>query len=573
MSVEANFTIAGEAGQGVQSAGLILSKTLARGGYHVFADQDYESRIRGGHNFFRIRVSDSEVGAILEPIDILLALNQESIELHNRELAKAGAIIFDKERVRDTGSDGNLLSIPMDRLAEEKAGNRVMANTVAIGACLGLIGYDLEFLGGALRDYFGNDTVVEANIRAAQAGYEYAQENFKKDFAIKLRPRSSNKRLLLNGHDALALGALAAGCQFMAGYPMTPASPILEYMASKARDMDLVVVPPEDEIAAINMAVGAAYAGARAMTATSGSGFCLMVEGLGLAGLTETPLVVVDAQRPGPAVGLPTRTEQGDLQFVLSAHHGDVPRAVLAPATVEDAFWLTVKAFNLAERYQLPVIILTDHYLATSYATVSGFDLSQVAIDRGELFSGKPEEYKRHSVTESGISPRAFPGLSEALVVTDSDEHDEVGHYTECARTRTEQVDKRLRKMLGLRKDISPPELYGPKKAELTLIGWGSTYGALQESVDMLNKEAKTNLLHFRELWPFPADSVGKILDDAKKTCIVENNATGQLAHLIRAETGREIQWKILKYDGRPFTPAYIAEKLRRGEAKHGNNG
>ena len=564
MVAEVNFMIGGEAGQGVQSAGLILSKTMARGGYHVFADQDYESRIRGGHNFFRIRVSDSEIGAISEPVNILLALNQESIELHKNELAERGVIIFDSERVKDTPGDGSFLPIPMDRLAEEKAGNKIMGNTVALGACLGLTGYDLKLLDSVLRDHFGDKKVSEANIKAAQAGYEYAQENFKKDSVIKLKPRSQKKRLLLNGHEALALGAIAAGCKFMSSYPMTPATPILEYMASKAKDMNLVVVQPEDEIAAINMAVGAAYAGARAMTATSGSGFCLMVEGLGLAGLTETPVVVVDAQRPGPAVGLPTRTEQGDLQFVLSAHHGDVPRVVLAPATVEDAFWLTVKAFNLAERYQLPVLILTDHYLATAFATVDGFDLSRVSIDRGELFSGKPEEYKRHAVTESGISPRAFPGLSKALVVTDSDEHDEVGHLTESAQIRTEQVAKRLRKMAGLRNDISPPELYGPKKAELTLIGWGSTYGALREVVSILSKEIKLNLLHFRELWPFPAESVDKILAGTEQVCIVENNATGQLARLIRAETGRQMPRQILKYDGRPFTPAYIIERLRK---------
>jgi 2-oxoglutarate ferredoxin oxidoreductase subunit alpha len=566
MAVAANFMIAGEAGQGVQSAGFILAKALARGGYDVFADQDYESRIRGGHNFFRIRVSDSEIGAITEPIDILLALNQESIELHRNELAERGVIVFDEERVKNARGNGYLLPIPMDRLAEEKAGDRIMGNTVALGACLSLLGYDLKLLEGVLQDYFGEGRVSEANVRAARIGYEYGQGNFKKDFAIKLRPVSQKRRLLLNGHEALALGALAAGCRFMAGYPMTPASSILEYMASKARDMDLVVVQPEDEIAAINMAVGAAYAGVRAMTATSGSGFCLMVEGLGLASLTETPLVVVDAQRPGPAVGLPTRTEQGDLQFVLSAHHGDVPRVVLAPATVADAFWLTVKAFNLAERYQLPVLILTDHYLATSYATVDGFDLSRVAIDRGEIFSGKPEEYKRHLVTESGISPRAFPGLSEALVVTDSDEHDELGHLTEGAQIRTAQVAKRLRKMAGLGDDISPPELYGPKKAELTLIGWGSTYGALREVVDILGKEVKLNLLHFRELWPFPAEMVDRMLASTKKVCTVENNATGQLASLVRAETGRQIQRKILKYDGRPFTPAYIVERLRKEE-------
>jgi 2-oxoglutarate ferredoxin oxidoreductase subunit alpha len=566
MSVAANFMIGGEAGQGVQSAGLILSRTLARGGYHVFADQDYESRIRGGHNFFRIRVADSEIGAVSEPIDILLALNQESLELHKNELSGAGVVIFDEARVKATGGE-RFLPVPMDRLAEEKAGSRIMANTVALGACLGLTDYDLELLDGVLRDYFGEGKLSEANIEAARAGYEYARENFKKISPVRLGTLRRKKGLLLNGSDALSLGALAAGCSFMAGYPMTPASPILEYLASKAEAMGLVVVQPEDEIAAINMAIGAAYAGARAMTATSGSGFCLMVEGLGLAGLTETPLVVVDAQRPGPAVGLPTRTEQGDLQFVLSAHHGDVPRAVLAPATVEDAFWLTVKAFNLADRYQLPVIILTDHYLATCYATVGGFSLSQVTIDRGELFSGKPEEYKRHALTESGISPRAFPGLSPALVVTDSDEHDEAGHLTESARIRAEQVAKRLRKMVSLRGEISPPELYGPKQAELTLVGWGSTYGALREAVDVLAKEIKLNLLHFRELWPFPAEAVSEMLSGIGRLCVVENNATGQLARLIRAETGRGIPWKILKYDGRPFTPAYIIEELRKGES------
>ena len=564
MAVEANFMIAGEAGQGVQSAGLILSKTMSRGGYHVFADQDYESRIRGGHNFFRIRVSDSEIGAILEPVNVLLALNQESIELHKHELAEKGIIVSDEERVKDSRGDGSFLSVPMDRLAEEKAGNRIMGNTVALGACLGLVGYDLEILNNVLRDYFGEGKVSEANIRAARAGYEYVQKNFDSNSAPRLRPRSQGKRLLLNGNEALALGALAAGCKFVSSYPMTPATPILEYMMSKSKELDLAVVQPEDEIAAINMAIGAGYAGVRSMTATSGSGFCLMVEGLGLAGLTETPLVVVDAQRPGPAVGLPTRTEQGDLQFVISAHHGDVPRAVLAPATVEEAFWLTTKAFNLAEKYQIPVIILTDHYLATSYATVDTFDLSRVTIDRGELFTGKPEEYKRHVVTESGISPRAFPGLSEALVVTDADEHDEVGHLTESAQARTAQVDKRLRKINSLKRDIIPPELYGPKKAELTLVGWGSTYGALREAVDELSQEIKLNLLHFRKLWPFPAEMVNKMFTRTEKLCIVENNATGQLARLIRAETGREIQRKILKYDGRPFTAGYIIERLRR---------
>jgi 2-oxoglutarate ferredoxin oxidoreductase subunit alpha len=353
----------------------------------------------------------------------------------------------------------------------------------------------------------------------------------------------------------------------MAAYPMTPVSSIMEYLAAKSKEFDLVMVHAEDEIAALNMAIGAAYAGVRAMTATSGSGFCLMVEGLGLAGITETPVVIVEGQRPGPAVGLPTRTEQGDLQFVLHAHHGDFPRSVLAPATIEDAFWVTVKAFNLAEKYQLPVLILTDQHLASSYATVDRFDLSRVTIDRGLLFSGNEAEqleYKRHKITESGISPRAFPGQSKALVVTDADEHDEAGHLIEDAETRTAQVQKRLRKLFGLKKEISPPQQYGPKKAEITLIGWGSTFGAIHEAVDLLRQGGTSvNMLHLNELWPFPAEAVADAIDRANRSYIIENNATGQLARLIRAETGKDVS-QILKYDGCPFTPAYIAEAVRK---------
>jgi len=563
--MEVNIMIAGEAGQGVQSAGFILAKALARGGYHVFADQDYESRVRGGHNFFRIRASDSEIGAIKKSLDVLLALNEESIALHRDELEKSGVIIFDKERVKNPGDIGNAMAIPMDELAE-KIGNKIIANTVALGVCLAITGYDIKLLESTLKDRFGQAEVGKANVSAAREGYKYGEKHTVKDFKISLETVSKKGKLLINGHEALALGAIAAGCRFMAGYPMTPASSILEYMASQMEKVDLVVVQPEDEISAINMAIGASFAGTRAMTATSGSGFCLMVEGLGLAGLTETPLVVVDAQRPGPAVGLPTRTEQGDLQFVLSAHHGDVQRAVIAPATAADSFWLTVKAFNLAEKYQLPVIILTDHFLANSYVTIEGFDLSGVSIDRGEIFTGKPEDYRRHKITKSGISPRAMPGMSEALVVTDSDEHDEEGHLVEDAAIRMEQVEKRMRKMAGLSGEISPPELYGPEEADLTLIGWGSTYGTLREVVDTY-KNIKVNLIHFREIWPFPAEKTDRMLAGAGKTCIVENNGTGQLASLIRAETGRQINRKILKYDGRPFEPDYITREIEKGES------
>ena len=568
MPADLNFVVGGEAGQGVQSVGLLLAKVFARSGYHVFADQDYESRVRGGHNFFRVRVSKDKVGAITEDVDILVALDSDSIRLHKAEMTSRGVIIFDGEKVKRVSSrKASLLGIPLEKMAEETTGDKLMLNTVALGAALSAVGYDLAILNGVLTDHFGNGEVGNRNVAAAKAGYEYAQSRCKGGLG-NIKPLSETKRMLLTGNEAISLAAIAAGCKFMAAYPMTPASSIMEYVAAKSKRFGLVMVHAEDEIAAINMAIGAAYAGVRAMTATSGSGLCLMVEGIGLSGITETPIVIIDAQRPGPAVGLPTRTEQGDLQFVLHAHHSDFPRAVLAPASIEDAFWLTVKAFNWAERYQLPVVILTDQHLASSYATIDPPDLSQVAIDRGLLFSereGNPSEYVRHRLTKSGISPRAFPGLGKALVVTDCDEHDEEGHLTEDARERTAQVQKRLRKTSPLSKQIRTLRKYGSPGAETTLIGWGSTYGAIHEAVGILRKEGTSvNMLHLNELWPFPGKAVIDAVRKARYSYVIESNATGQVAQLIKVETGYEVSRRILKFDGRPFTPTYIAEAVRK---------
>ena len=568
MPTDFNFMVGGEAGQGVQSVGFLLAKVFARGGYHIFADQDYESRVRGGHNFFRVRISNNRIGAIAEDVDILIALDSKSIELHQAEVSSRGIIIFDGERVKGVSSNnGSLLAMPLEKLAEEKAEGKLMLNTVALGAALSVVNYDLGMLDTVLADHFGRGEVGNKNIAAAKAGYDYVQSERKGKFR-EIKPLSEGKRMLLTGNEAISLGAIAAGCKFMAAYPMTPASSIMEYIAAKSRELDLVMVHTEDEIAAINMAIGAAYAGVRAMTATSGSGLCLMVEGIGLAGITETPVVIVDGQRPGPAVGLPTRTEQADLQFVLHAHHGDFPRAVLAPATIRDAFWVTINAFNWAEKYQLPVIILTDQHLASSHTTVDPLDLSKVTIDRGVLFSDKeddPSKYMRHRVTKSGISPRAFPGLGKALVVTDCDEHDEEGHLTEDAQERTAQVRKRLRKSLLLEREIGIPRKYGSRGAEMTLIGWGSTYGAIHEAVDILRKAgASVNMLHLSELWPFPTTAVADAISKTRNSYVIENNATGQLARLIKAETGHDVSGRILKFDGRPFTPAYIAEAVRK---------
>jgi 2-oxoglutarate/2-oxoacid ferredoxin oxidoreductase subunit alpha len=461
------------------------------------------------------------------------------------------------------------MDVPFNRLAMEAAQNRLMTNTVAVGATMGLIGYDFATLESVLRREFAKagDKIVADNIRAALAGFDFARQN---SDGQKLRPiDGAPRRMLLNGNESLSVGILAGGCKFVAGYPMTPSSSILEYIANKSPRYNVVMVHVEDEIAAINMAVGAGYAGARSLVATSGGGFALMVEGLALAGITETPVVIVLGQRPGPATGLPTRTEQGELWFALHAGHGEFPRAVLAPATVAEAFVMAVTALNIAEKYQTPVLILTDHHLASSYSTVPRFDLKQVRIERGALLSDEEvsrlADYRRHQVVDSGISPRALPGQGKALVVTDSDEHDEAGHIIEDAATRIRMNEKRLRKLSGLQAEISAPLVKRMPKAELNLIGWGSSYGAIHEAVELLHEEGiAANHIHLSEIWPFPTEAVTRSLNNKAKSIVIESNATAQMAGLIRRETGIRVSGNILRYDGRPISPKYIIDNLKK---------
>ncbi len=567
MALDINLMVGGEAGQGVQSIGFILAKLAARNGYEVFADQDYESRIRGGHNFFRVRICASDVGTLTEKVDLLIALNKDSVLLHSQEMRADGMMIYDNDAVKDLASEGNLLGIPLQTLAKEKAGNKIMSNTVALGAVAYLIALDLDRLKELLLERFGPGETGEKNTIAAQAGFDHAREHF--EMTARRVPAGSNgRKMLLNGNEAIVLGALAAGCRFMAGYPMTPVTPILEGMTENATRMKVATLQAEDEIAAMLMAIGASFAGVRAMTATSGGGFNLMVEGLGLAGMTETPLVIVEGQRPGPATGLPTRTEQGDLLFLLHAAHGEFPRVLFAPSTVEENFWLTVKAFNLAEKYQIPVFILTDHHMATSYWTAPKFDLSQVVIDHGRIYSpGVPVDgdYRRHLLSEDGISPRAFPGTKGIVVFTAGDEHDEHGHIIEDAGMRAAMVEKRLRKTDLVRQEIAAPKTYGPEKADITLLGWGSTFGAIREAVDRLCHEGmNVNCCHFAEIWPFPVGAVEEVLAKGNRKYMVENNATGQMAQLLRAQTCIRVDGCILKYDGRPISPRFIVDQLKK---------
>jgi 2-oxoglutarate ferredoxin oxidoreductase subunit alpha len=553
--------IGGEAGQGIQTIGGTLARLFARSGYHVFTHQDYESRVRGGHNFYQIRFADSPISASRELIDIIVAFDKDSIIFHEKELSPNGLIIYDSKSLKEQYEGPQFLDIPFADIAVEKGGHRIMANTVAIGSVLGMIGIKTDLLVEIMKEKFrkkGAD-VIAGNIDKANAGHKFALTNCK---VCSFEPAPlMEAKMLITGNDAIGLGAVASGLKFYCAYPMTPSTGIMNYIAGKEEEYGIIVEQAEDEIAAINMTLGASFAGVKSMTGTSGGGFALMTEGLSLAGITETPIVIALAQRPGPATGLPTRTEQGDLQFALYSGHGEFPRAIFAPGTPEQAFYLTNKAFEIAEQFQIPVIIMTDQYLADSEWTLDGLDMTKVIHSDHRLRDNElrnMKQYNRHADNDSGVSPLAIPGESEHLVVTDSDEHDEEGHMIEDSETRINMMNKRLFKKLPLiQEHIAPPELYGADDPEIILVGWGSTYGVIKEIVDELIQNSKIAMIHFIEIYPLPGTydfNYMNILEKAKITICIENNATGQFAKLIRSETGFEFGTKILKYDGRPFT-------------------
>jgi 2-oxoglutarate ferredoxin oxidoreductase subunit alpha len=567
------FKIAGAAGQGVESSGAGFVEALTNGGLHVFGLQDYMSRIRGGLNFFQIRVHELPLYTHEDALHLLLPLSREALEAYQEEVVKGGGIIYDEELKVDRRTVANrgrkAMPVPLVDIAKEH-GERVMANTAALGAAAGVVDYSYERLADVIRKNFRRKggEVVAANLRVARAAYLYAQERYGTDFEWKLQEvPGAPPRMVMSGNQAIALGALAGGCRFISAYPMTPATSIIEWMAKHEHQFGVVTKHAEDEIAAICMAIGANFVGTRAMTATSGGGFSLMAEALGLAGMNEVPLVLVEAQRGGPSTGLPTRTEQSDLLFTLNASQGEFPRILLTPGTVEECFECGWRAFNLAETYQTPVIILTDQLLASSLRTVEvkDIDFDSVEIDRGKLLSAEEldalsEPYLRHRFVEDGISPRAVPGHPRAIYATASDEHDEFGHITEDMENRRRMMQKRMKKLETARQDIASPTRYGPHEAPLILIGWGSTYGVLREVVDRL--AGKARLVHFRDLWPFPTEAATEALQGGKRV-VVENNYTGQFRRLLQSETCIQVDHAILRYDGRPFSPEGVLDGLK----------
>lgn len=570
MKVDLNIKIGGAAGQGLDTIGSVLSKTLMKCGFFVFGTQYYLSRIRGGHNTFQIRISDEAIMAMAERVDILIALDSRSIEEHLDEMSD-GVVIVDRDTVKLEKEHESLFHVPLLKIAKDTGGNKIYANSVAVGAAMGLLCLDFNVLATVLSSIFKKkgQEIVDNNIKVARAGYDYAKDNYPQGckFSIE-QPKKHEDKMLVAGNDAVGMGTLAAGLQFLSAYPMTPSTGVMNYVAANSGRFDVVVEQAEDEIAALNMALGASFTGARSMVTTSGGGFSLMVEALGLAGITETPVVIFQAQRPGPATGLPTMTEQGDLLFVQHAAQGEFPRCVLAPGTPEECFYLTAEAFNIADKYQIPVIVMSDQYLADSLFTCTRFDPSKVNVERhllsDEDIQNLQEEYKRYKLTESGISPRALPGQKGALVGADSDEHDEFGHIDETQENRINMVRKRMNKQALLKEEMKLPEIHGPENAQLTLIGWGSTYGPLAEVMEILNGQGHSvNLIHFSYIHPLPAEGIKRMLSGAKKMVCVENNMVGQFARFIRAETGIEMTEKILRYDGLPFTPQFILDALK----------
>ncbi len=561
--MDLTIRIGGQAGQGLQLIGGLLARYLARQGYEVFTHQDYMSRIRGGHNFYQIRLADRPISGSRERAEILVALDRTTIDHHRHSLADGGVVIYDPETCEGEMPGREFLRVPFTEITEKLEIAPIMANSVAVGAVLGLLNLDPASLGELFGEFIHRktDEVIATNVSAAQAGHDFVGSEFPDRQSHYLSRPPDRKLLLINGNQAIGLGALNSGCRFFAAYPMTPSTGIMIYLAGQAEKHGLVIEQAEDEIAAVNMAIGASFGGVRAMTATSGGGFALMTEGLSLAAMTETPLVIAEVQRPGPATGLPTRTEQGDLNFVLHGGHGEFPRVVFTPGNPEQALYLTNKAFHLAEKYQIPVIIQSDQYLADSQWTYREFDRERLQYEdirlRGPALA-KLETYQRYATSGSGISPLAVPGASKHLVVADSDEHDRDGHIIEDAETRNEMIRKRLfYKLPLLRQEIDPPTLEGHPDPEVLLVGFGSTYGVMKEAVTELGGSLAIAMLHFSEVCPFPPAEkfdYPKLLHRARRVICVENNATGQFARLLKAEIGFDCPYRINKYDGRPFT-------------------
>lgn len=568
-SVDLSLVICGSAGQGLQSLESLLTRLALKAGYNVFSTQEYMSRIRGGSNSVQIRFSPEKVSATVERVDLIVPLSAESIERLSPRITGQTLILgesrFVTEELRE--ACGLFIDIPFTDVAKE-IGQAIYSNQVILGVLSSLLEFDAKYAEESLSDFFEDKgtKVAEKNIMAFTRGNALGAGLLDRAGEDSLRIKiekgagvSSRGEILLGGAEALGLGAIAGGCDFIAAYPMSPSTGVLTFLAGHAKEFDIIVEQCEDEIAGINMALGAWYAGSRALASSSGGGFALMVEGVSLAAMIESPIVVHIAQRPGPATGLPTRTEQGDLELALYAGHGEFERIILAPGSLSEAFYITQKAFNLADRYQIPVFILTDQYLMDTRTNTPPFDLK--GLKKESYIKETDEDYKRYAFSKTGLSPRGIPGFGKGLVMVDSDEHDESGRITEDMEVRERMVEKRLKRLELIKESILPPTLVGDERAKTVLLGWGSTLEVVTEALSRI-ENPDILYLHHSQLYPLHETSIHHITR-AEKRISIEGNATGQFARLVERETGVKVEHSILKYNGLQFPVEEVTERIK----------
>ncbi|KEK25672.1 2-oxoacid:acceptor oxidoreductase subunit alpha [Bacillus gaemokensis] len=584
MISQLSWKVGGQQGEGIESTGEIFCIALNRLGYYLYGYRHFSSRIKGGHTNNKIRVSTTEVRAISDDLDILIAFDQETIDFNFHELRPGGIVVADAKfnPTIPESANVNLYAIPFTEIASE-LGTSLMKNMVAVGASSAVLGLDETVYLEVVEEIFGRkgEQVVQKNMEAIKRGSQYMKELLgEKVNMMQLEKADGQKRMFMIGNDAIAFGAVAGGARFMSAYPITPASEIMEYLIKKLPKVGGTVIQTEDEIAACTMAIGANYAGVRTLTASAGPGLSLMMEAIGLAGITETPLVIVDTQRGGPSTGLPTKQEQSDLMAMIYGTHGEIPKIVMAPSTVEEAFYDIVEAFNLAEEYQVPVIFLTDLQLSLGKQTVEPLKLDKVEIRRGklDLQVELPERenkayFKRYEVTEDGVSPRVIPGMKNGIHHVTGVEHDETGKPSESALNRKEQMDKRFRKMENMKFNTPVYQNAKHDDADVLLVGFNSTRGAIEEAMERLGQEGlKVNHAHIRLIHPFPTDEILPLVKNAKRVVVVENNATGQLANIMKMNLGNgEKISSLLKYDGNPFLPKEIYNECKKGVVLNGN--
>jgi 2-oxoglutarate ferredoxin oxidoreductase subunit alpha len=581
------WLIGGEAGFGIMTTGVVFSKIASRSGYHLIDYVEYPSLIRGGHNAYEVHVSENEISHLKPEIDVLICLNKETYEKHKHRLTSSSMVIFDQEEF-EIKDNFKKVNIPFKKILSDLKGQPVMKNTIALGASIGLLGGDINKLLKIIEEQFAKkgEAVINFNKQFVQVGYDEVKKNYSNKILNYLTKKHSDEKLVITGNDAFSLGSVIADCRVYSAYPMTPSSSVLTDLASWQEKVGMVVRHAEDEISVINTAIGSSFAGVRSAVGTSGGGFALMVESISFAGITEIPLVVFIAQRPGPATGMPTWTEQSDLLFTVFSGHGEFPKIVLAPGDNEEMIELTAKAYNLADIYQLPVIVMSDMFLSESHKTVSkkfvdNF-VSKYKVNRGKMVDQitnnksqitiesqnsniKSKNFLRYKLTEDGISPRLIPGTPGFFYQANSYEHVEDGHTTEDSEPRIKQVDKRAKKWLTyLKKDFAMPKVYGDlEKSKIVFVSWGSNKGAVLQAQKLLSEKGTSSaFIHFNHLYPLDKEKITAILNQNKRYILVENNSWGQFGKLLTMETGVEIREKILKYDGRPITAEEIVGKI-----------